>query len=160
VELAETQREIAQQERQLKSSPTTSSGGGQPARDAPTRRPTKRYLKKFDDQETVIEQFQAKIQAAAGRRHAQKKSYDDFLANLNATDRPPPSPSGEGEQETGPPLSGAGGSLLRELWGSRQDTPPPCAASREVGQFSGLTNRCRTPICASSRRCGRRGRPT
>src|SRR5262249_44798897 len=42
----------------------------------------KRYLKKFDDQETEIEQLQEKIKNLQEAEHAQRKEYENFLANL------------------------------------------------------------------------------
>jgi hypothetical protein len=42
----------------------------------------KRYLKKFDDQETEIEQLQEKIKSLQEAEHAQRKEYENFLANL------------------------------------------------------------------------------
>jgi hypothetical protein len=44
----------------------------------------KRYLKKFDDQETQIEDYQARIKKLQGVEHSQKKEFDDFLANFSA----------------------------------------------------------------------------
>jgi hypothetical protein len=44
----------------------------------------KRYLKKFDDQETQIEDYQGKIKKLQGVEFGQKKEFDDFLANFSA----------------------------------------------------------------------------
>ena len=44
----------------------------------------KRYLKKFDDQETQIEDYQAKIKKLQGVEFVQKKEFDDYLANFSA----------------------------------------------------------------------------
>ena len=44
----------------------------------------KRYLKKFDDQETQIEDYQAKIKKLQGVELDQKKEFDDYLANFSA----------------------------------------------------------------------------
>ena len=44
----------------------------------------KRYLKKFDEQETEIEKYQADIKKLQGVEHSQKKEFDDFLANFSA----------------------------------------------------------------------------
>ena len=83
--LAETAREIQQQERQLKVITDDQQRLRANLREMPpTAEAYKRYLKKFDQQETVIENFQAKIKQLQDGEHAQKKSYDDFLANLNA----------------------------------------------------------------------------
>lgn len=43
-----------------------------------------RYLKKFDDQESVIEKFQADIKRLQGTQFAQQKEFDNYLANFNA----------------------------------------------------------------------------
>lgn len=42
----------------------------------------KRYIKKFDDQETEIEQRRAKIAKLQDRLEEQRKAYEGFLANL------------------------------------------------------------------------------
>ena len=44
----------------------------------------KRYLKKFDEQETQIEKYQADIKKLQADEHDQKKAFDDFLANFSA----------------------------------------------------------------------------
>ncbi len=43
----------------------------------------KRYLKKFDDQETQIEQGQARITRLRATAEQQRRSYEAFLLNLN-----------------------------------------------------------------------------
>jgi len=50
----------------------------------PTAEAYKRYLKKFDDQETQIETYQADIKKLQGIEHYQKKVFDDFLAHFSA----------------------------------------------------------------------------
>jgi hypothetical protein len=42
----------------------------------------KRYLKKFDDQETEIERLQKLVKELQDGEHAQRKYYEAFLANL------------------------------------------------------------------------------
>ena len=42
----------------------------------------KRYLKKFDDQETQIEDYQAKIKKLQGVEFEQKKEFEDYLGQL------------------------------------------------------------------------------
>jgi len=42
----------------------------------------KRYLKKFDDQETEIERLQKLIKELQEGEHVQRKEYENFLANL------------------------------------------------------------------------------
>jgi hypothetical protein len=44
----------------------------------------KRYLKKFDEQETQIEDFRAKIKQQQDTEFAHRKAFEDFLAKLNA----------------------------------------------------------------------------
>lgn len=43
-----------------------------------------RYLKKFDDQETIIEKYQAEIKQLQGVQFNQQKEFDQFLANFSA----------------------------------------------------------------------------
>jgi hypothetical protein len=44
----------------------------------------KRYLQKFDEQETQIEKYQADVKKLQGLEHNQKKEFEDFLAAFNA----------------------------------------------------------------------------
>ena len=44
----------------------------------------KRYLQKFDEQETQIEKYQADIKKLQGLEHQQRKEFEDFLANFSA----------------------------------------------------------------------------
>jgi hypothetical protein len=44
----------------------------------------KKYLKKLDDQEELIEKLQANIEKLAAEVHAKKKAFDDFLTGFNA----------------------------------------------------------------------------
>jgi hypothetical protein len=50
----------------------------------PTAAAYKRYLDKFDQQETQIEKFQADIKKLQDAEHQQQKEFEDFLNNLNA----------------------------------------------------------------------------
>jgi hypothetical protein len=43
----------------------------------------KRYLKKFDDQETQIEQLQKQQKERQDTEHVRRKDYETFLANLS-----------------------------------------------------------------------------
>ena len=43
----------------------------------------KRYLKKFDDQETDIERLQKLIKDLQEGEHVQRKDYEQYLVNLN-----------------------------------------------------------------------------
>src|SRR5580693_8193473 len=83
--LNKTQREIAEQELQLKT-----ITDDQPRLRAnlkempPTAAAYKRYLDKFDAQETEIEKYQADIKKMQETAHEQKKAFDDFLNNFSA----------------------------------------------------------------------------
>ena len=43
----------------------------------------KRYLEKFDKQETQIEKYQADIKKLQGQEHEKRKEFEAFLAQLN-----------------------------------------------------------------------------
>jgi len=80
-----TQREIAELEKQLKVIVDDQVRLRANLKEMPaTADAYKRYLKKFDDQETQIEDFQAKIKKLQGTEHSQKKEFDDFLASFSA----------------------------------------------------------------------------
>jgi hypothetical protein len=49
-----------------------------------TAKAYKRYLEKFDQQETQIEKYQADIKKFQTTQHNQQKEFDDFLANFSA----------------------------------------------------------------------------
>jgi hypothetical protein len=49
-----------------------------------TAKAYKRYLEKFDQQETQIEKYQADIKKLQGVEHRQQKELDDFLVNFSA----------------------------------------------------------------------------
>jgi hypothetical protein len=44
----------------------------------------KRYLDKFDQQETQIEKYQADVKTMQETEHQQKKEFEDFLNNFSA----------------------------------------------------------------------------
>ena len=50
----------------------------------PTAAAYKRYLDKFDQQETQIEKYQADIKKLQDVEHKQQKEFEDFLANFSA----------------------------------------------------------------------------
>ena len=50
----------------------------------PTAAAYKRYLEKFDAQETQIEQYQAEVKKLQSVDFKQKKEFDDYLANFSA----------------------------------------------------------------------------
>ena len=49
----------------------------------PTAEAYKRYLKKFDDQETQIEKLQEEIKKLQDDEFAHRKAFEDFLAKLD-----------------------------------------------------------------------------
>ncbi len=44
----------------------------------------KRYLEKFDRQETQIEKYQADVKKMQETEHQQQKEFEDFLTNFSA----------------------------------------------------------------------------
>jgi hypothetical protein len=49
-----------------------------------TAKAYKRYLEKFDQQETQIETYQADVKKLQTTEHQQQKALDDFLASFTA----------------------------------------------------------------------------
>ena len=82
--LSATQRDIAQQERQLKVI-VDDQGRLRANLDKvpPTSEAYKRYLKKFDEQEPQIEDFQKRIKQLRDAEFQQRKALDDYLAALD-----------------------------------------------------------------------------
>jgi hypothetical protein len=84
-ELNKTQREIGELERQLQVITNDQARLRANLREMPaTAAAYKRYLQKFDEQETQIEKYQADIKKLQGTEFQQKKAFEDFLANFNA----------------------------------------------------------------------------
>src|SRR5215471_12416642 len=82
--LAQSQRELQQQQRQLNDITADQDRLRKNLRDMPpTAAAYKRYLKKFDDQETQIVKLQALIKELQDSEHAQRKDYEAFLTSLN-----------------------------------------------------------------------------
>jgi hypothetical protein len=82
--LAKTTREIQEQERQLKTITDDQVRLRANLKEMPpTAAAYKRYLEKFDQQETEIEKLQADIKKLQGTEHNQRKEYENFLANLS-----------------------------------------------------------------------------
>ncbi len=82
--LSATQRDVQQQATQLKVITDDQTRLRANLREMPpTAEAYKRYLKKFDDQETQIEDFQKKIKALQDAEHSQRKDYEDYLAKLD-----------------------------------------------------------------------------
>ena len=80
-----TRREIEELERQLKVITDDQTRLRANLREVPpTSAAYKRYLEKFDKQETQIEEYQASIKKLQGVEHNQRKEFDDFLANFSA----------------------------------------------------------------------------
>jgi hypothetical protein len=81
---SDTRREIVQLEKQLKDITDDQVRLRANLREMPqTAEAYKRYLKKFDDQETQIEDFQKKIKALQDTEFTQRKAFEDFLARLD-----------------------------------------------------------------------------
>jgi hypothetical protein len=82
--VAQTQRDIGEEQRQLKTITDDQTRLRANLREMPpTAAAYKRYLEKFDQQEVEIEKLQAKIKQMQGTEHNQKKELEDFLASLN-----------------------------------------------------------------------------
>jgi hypothetical protein len=82
--LSATQRDLQQQERQLKVIVDDQGRLRANLRDMPsTADAYKRYLKKFDEQETQIEEYQKKIKSLQDAEFAQRKTFEEFLAKLD-----------------------------------------------------------------------------
>jgi septal ring factor EnvC (AmiA/AmiB activator) len=83
--LAKTTREIGEQERQLKTITDDQDRLRKNLKEMPpTAAAYKRYLEKFDQQETAIEKYQADIKKLQTTQHEQRKALDDFLAAFSA----------------------------------------------------------------------------
>jgi hypothetical protein len=82
--LEATRRDIAQAERQLKAILDDQARlRANLERVPPGSEAYKRYLKKFDDQEIEIEKLQDAIKKLQATEFGQRKSYEDYLANLS-----------------------------------------------------------------------------
>jgi hypothetical protein len=80
-----TKREVAELSRQLGAISEDQKRLRANLREMPeTAKAYKRYLEKFDQQETEIERLQAEIKKLQAAQHAQQKSLDDFLAGFSA----------------------------------------------------------------------------
>jgi hypothetical protein len=83
-ELSKTQREIQELERQLKTITDDQVRLRANLKEMPsTAAAYKRYLEKFDQQETQIESLQADIKKLQGTEHNQRKEFENFLDNLD-----------------------------------------------------------------------------
>jgi hypothetical protein len=83
--LGQTQRDIAEQAQQLVTITMDQTRLRANLKEMPpTAAAYKRYLEKFDQQETQIEKYQADIKKLQGIEFQQKKEFDDYLANFSA----------------------------------------------------------------------------
>ena len=83
--LNKTQREIAEQELQLKTITDDQARLRANLKEMPpTAAAYKRYLDKFDQQETQIEKYQSDIKTMQGTAHQQQTEFEDFLSNFSA----------------------------------------------------------------------------
>jgi hypothetical protein len=84
-ELAKTRREIAEQQRQLTTITDDQARLRANLKEMPsTAQAYKRYLEKFDQQETQIERYQADLKQLQATEHRQRKAFEDFLAAFSA----------------------------------------------------------------------------
>jgi hypothetical protein len=82
--LEATRREIGQTERQLKAITDDQARlRANLERVPPTSEAYKRYLKKFDEQESEIEKLQEAIRKLQGTEQQQRTAYEDYLRNLS-----------------------------------------------------------------------------
>src|SRR5262249_32911088 len=83
--VAKTQREIAEQQRQLNTITQDQGRLRANLKEMPsTGKAYKRYPDKFDQQETQIEKDQQDIKKLQQTEHEQQKELEDFLANFSA----------------------------------------------------------------------------
>jgi hypothetical protein len=83
--VAKTQRDIGEQQQQLKVITDDQVRLRANLKELPvTAAAYKRYLEKFEAQETQIEQYQAKIKELQAVEFKQKKELEDYLANFSA----------------------------------------------------------------------------
>jgi hypothetical protein len=83
--VAKTTREIQELQRQLNTVTEDQKRLRANLKEMPsTAKAYKRYLEKFDTQETQIETYQADIKKLQATQHNQQKELDDFLASFSA----------------------------------------------------------------------------
>jgi hypothetical protein len=83
--LAKTTREVQEQEKQLKVIVDDQDRLRKNLKEMPQSAVAyKRYLEKFDTQETQIEKYQADIKKLQATEHEQKKALEDYLASFDA----------------------------------------------------------------------------
>ena len=80
-----TQRDLEEQDRQLKVITEDQVRLRANLKEMPsTAAAYKRYLEKFDQQETQIEDYQKQVKSLQTVEHNQRKEFEDFLANFSA----------------------------------------------------------------------------
>jgi hypothetical protein len=83
--MAKTQRDVGEQQQQLKIITDDQIRLRANLKEMPpTAAAYKRYLEKFDAQETQIEQYQAEIKKLQGVEFKQRKELEDYLVNFSA----------------------------------------------------------------------------
>ncbi|MGH7225037.1 MAG: DUF4139 domain-containing protein, partial [Gemmataceae bacterium] len=83
--MQKTQREIAELQRQLNTIRNDQPRLRMNLKELPqSSEAYKRIVKKFNDQETQIEQYEADIKKRQGVEHEQKKTFEDYLAGFTA----------------------------------------------------------------------------
>jgi hypothetical protein len=84
-EWGKTQREVAEQQRQLQAITEDQTRLRANLREVPQSSPLhQRYLDKLGKQEDEVEKYRADIQKLQAQEHARKKALDDFLAAFSA----------------------------------------------------------------------------
>ena len=84
-EWARTQREIAEQQRQLQAITEDQARLRANLREVPQSSPShRRYLEKLGKQEDEVEKYRADIKNLQEQEHARKKALDDFPAAFSA----------------------------------------------------------------------------
>ena len=84
-EWGKTQREIAEQQRQLQAITEDQTRLRANLREVPQSSPLhKRYLDKLNRQEDEVEKYRAEVKKLQGQEHEQKKALDEFLAAFSA----------------------------------------------------------------------------
>ncbi len=83
--MSKTQQEIRERERQLQVLTTDQARLRANLKEVPADSEIgQRYLKKLNDQETVIEKYQAEVKQLQTTEHAQRKEFELFLNNFTA----------------------------------------------------------------------------
>jgi hypothetical protein len=84
-EVAKTQREIAELDRQLQVIVQDQTRLRANLKELPSDSPiAKRIVEKFGEQETQVEKYQADIKKLQGQEHTQRKAQEDYLAAFSA----------------------------------------------------------------------------